>query len=166
MNQLLLALRNLAIALAVFLALAALTAHFFGGALFGRDPVVLFQPMNVGGTQVFLTVTGSKDGPGPVVYALMERNPAQPDQSRQVVPMMDGRPAIAGAWRRVIGPVLGSDGVLRAAIGADRGVSALDWWLVELRPGERATARAIVPPDAQYESLLSGSTLPPPPQAP
>ena len=166
MNQLLLALRNLAIALAVFLALAALTAHFFGGALFGRDPVVSFQPVSVGGTQVYLTVQGSKEGPGPVEYALMERNSSGEPAPRQVVPTANGKPAIAGAWRRVIGPVLGADGVLRAAVGADRGVSALDWWMIELKPGEKALARPISPPDGLIDALLSGTTEPRPPRAP
>lgn len=163
-NQLLLALRNLAIALAVFLALAALTAHFFGGALFGRNPVVAFHPMAIGGTQVFLTVEGSKEGPGPVVYALMERPTAAREEARPVVPLQNGRPAIAGAWRRVIGPMIGADGVLRAAVGADRGGSALDWWMVEIQPGERATARPIATPDAVIEALLE--SVPRPPQAP
>ncbi len=162
MNQLLLALRNLAIALAVFLALAALTAHFFGGALFGRNPVVAFQPMAIGGTHVYLTVEGSKDGPGPVTYALMEQPAADREVARPVVPLQNGRPAIAGAWRRVIGPMIGEDGALRAAVGADRGGSALDWWLVEIRPGERATARPIPAPDALIETLLGSAPRPQP----
>ncbi len=156
MNQLLLALRNLAIALAIFLALAALTAHFFGGALFGKDPVVQFQPINLGGTQVFLSVRGDKEGPGPVVYSLMQRNATSEPEARQVVPIESGRAVITGAWRRVIGPVLGADGVLRAAVGADRGVSALDWWLVQMKPGEKATAQQMHAPDEMIDKLLSG----------
>jgi hypothetical protein len=145
----------LAIAFAVFLVLAAITAWFFGGALFGKDPVVSFQFIPVGGTQVYLTVKGTKEGPGPVEYSLMQRGPKEEDVPQRVVPQREGRPAITGVWRQVIGPVLSADGTLRAAVGADRGGSALDWWLVELAPGEKATARAVGSPDSLVDVLLS-----------
>lgn len=156
MNQFLLALRSLAIALVIFLALAALTARFFGGTLFGKDPVVSFQPVAVGGVEVFLTVKGSREGPGAVEYALMQRGPDKDEEPVRVVPQVNGAPVITGAWRMVIGPVLGPEGALRAAVGADRGGSALDWWLVELKPGERATARPMASPDAAIYSTVNG----------
>jgi hypothetical protein len=153
-NQLLLALRSLFIGVAVFLLLAAITAWSFGGALFGKDPVVAFQSVPVGGSHVYLTVKGSKEGPAPVAYALMQRGPGEDAEAQPVVPLVDGRPAITGMWRKVIGPVLGSDGTLRVAVGADRGGSALDWWLVEMKPGEKATARTIPSPDSVVETAL------------
>ncbi|MBL9140935.1 MAG: hypothetical protein JNK53_03630 [Phycisphaerae bacterium] len=98
----------------------------------------------------------------------MQQNASGEPETRQVVPIENGRPVIAGAWRHVIGPVLGADGVLRVAVGADRGVSALDWWMIELKPGERAVARPMRAPDALIDSLLSGSSAEetPPAQAP
>lgn len=155
MNQLLLALRSLLIGVAVFLVLAAITAWSFGGALFGKDPLVAFQSVPVGGSHVYLTVKGSKEGPAPVEYALMQRGPGEDAEAQLVVPQTEGRPAITGMWRKVIGPVLGSDGTLRVAVGADRGGSALDWWLVEMKPGEKASARSIPSPDSLMEATLN-----------
>ncbi|MFO0783862.1 MAG: hypothetical protein U0636_09290 [Phycisphaerales bacterium] len=156
MNQFLLALRSLAIALVIFLVLAALTARFFGGTLFGKDPVVAFAPLAVGGTEVYLTVKGSKEGPGPVEFALMQRGPSKDQEPVSVVPLVNGNPVISGAWRKVLGPVLTPEGVLRAAVGADRGGSSLDWWLLELRPGEKATATTMSAPDESVFRLLGG----------
>ena len=114
MNQFLLALRSLAVAVAVFLVLAFLAARMFGGTLFPRPPRVDFPAVTVGGHSYFLSVTREPskapafslrqvdptDSDDSVLVAgelrstLMGCAPPLPEQERWVTEMLEGRPRL------------------------------------------------------------------------
>ena len=98
MNQFLLALRSLAIAVALFLVLAFFVAKFFGGTLFPRAPRVDFPAIAVGGHSYFLSVTRA-EGKAPA-FSLRQVDPTDPGDSVLVAPQSD-RESDAWQWAEV-----------------------------------------------------------------
>ncbi|MFM1936719.1 MAG: hypothetical protein RI990_1678 [Planctomycetota bacterium] len=106
MNQFLLALRSLAVAVAVFLVLAFLAARMFGGTLFPRPPRVDFPAVTVGGHSYFLSVT--REPSKAPAFSLRQVDPTDSDDSVLVAPQSE-RESDAWAWAEVL-PM--ADGVL------------------------------------------------------
>lgn len=95
MNQFLLALRSLLIAILVFLVLAFFAAKFFGGTLFPKPPRVDFPAVTVGGHAYFLSVT-REQGKAPA-FSLRQMDATDPGASVLVAPQSD-RDQDTWAW--------------------------------------------------------------------
>ncbi|MBU3682584.1 MAG: hypothetical protein ACKORL_10810 [Phycisphaerales bacterium] len=95
MNQFLLALRSLAIAVLVFLVLAFFAAKFFGGTLFPKPPRVDFPAVAAGGHSYFLSVMRA-EGKAPA-FSLRQLDPTDPGDSVLVAPQSD-RESDAWQW--------------------------------------------------------------------
>ncbi|MFO0962890.1 MAG: hypothetical protein U0625_08280 [Phycisphaerales bacterium] len=94
MNQFLLALRSLLIAILIFLVMAFFAAKFFGGTLFPRPPRVDFPAVTVGGHSYFLSVT-REEGKAPA-FSVRQLDATDPSSSVLLVPQSDRE---SDAWR-------------------------------------------------------------------
>ena len=103
-NQFLLFLRSVAVAVVVFLVLAFFAAKFFGGTLFPKPPRVDFPAVTVGGQAYFLSVTREK-GKAPA-FSLRQLDATDPEESVLVAPQSEGE-ASAWNWAEVSRPAEG-----------------------------------------------------------
>ncbi len=99
MNQFLLFLRSVAIAVVVFLVLAFFAAKFFGGTLFPRPPRVDFPAITAGGQAYFLSVT-REEGKSPA-FTLRQVDATDAGNSVLVAPQSESDGA-AWAWAETV----------------------------------------------------------------
>lgn len=104
MNQFLLFLRSVAVAVVVFLVLAFFAAKFFGGTLFPKPPRVDFPAVTVSGQAYFLSVT-REAGKAPA-FSLRQVDATDPEESVLVAPQSESD-ASAWNWAEVTRPAEG-----------------------------------------------------------
>ena len=123
MNQFLLFLRSVAVAVVVFLVLAFFAAKFFGGTLFPKPPRVDFPAVTVGGHAYFLSVT-REEGKSPA-FSLRQVDATDPGDSVLVAPQSESE-AAAWSWAEASQPAGGGVSVRFTQRDGRTGTCALD----------------------------------------
>ena len=123
MNQFLLFLRSVAVAVVVFLVLAFFAAKFFGGTLFPKPPRVDFPAVTVGGQDYFLSVT-REAGKSPA-FSLRQRDGTDDEKSVLGAPQSETE-AAAWSWAELSRPAEGGIAVRFTQRDGRTGTCGLD----------------------------------------